>query len=748
MAGEEIKKTTVKLGGIALAANQGITWKFVSGVAPYKTTLTVHKKVWDTKLKQQKGKPLKLEITSASGKQTVIDQVYILQEAPSDSPYRASFVVSDKRWKWQYQLIVRDFNMVRKTGDRTAKLPKVPVETRVVVDKFDYLPYSLNGDTKWTAKDTVREIMSVIEDSKEGGSWRIDSFPIAEKKAPAGEFTIQGVSLRDPGDVALARMLSYIPGADVYINAEGKAVIYDATDIDALQKHFGNLPASTYSGENAVWIDRIKVRPNKVIVHYQREVEVVLEYRDDYGSTIADPNRDSPYLDNVIPTVDQSTTITEYDPGVGSRVTKVVPPGTWVRIDDWLKAMDADKPSGSCPWTFETIKTQWLVGDLEGVLGARGLDIDNDANISMRVQALRQHFRQTFRINRRYMERIRDIRAVRVALLDPLTGARAPAAVWGQATIVPSEKGKRMAVRNADPQSKKIYRIVDYLAPSDSPSVNVIETSPGPTRVNIIDKELGIFRLEWIVSPYGTDNSFIPCKLASQGTTTPKVPTRDMSLQGTEPIAVGARVESGSNSVHLATVLEYKVLLTIVPSSPNSELQFHREEVEAEDVSKLFQKELAIKDGDGPDLEVFVPPSEATARFAWYNDLVAPDTIKDLLGLRKGANQKVGIIGTDLPGLVIINHNRELSDHAISLATQVLAPYADNLQGTVATGIPAQEMKLVGNMSGAAIRVAQAPSAKVDAIHRFPGQQRPISRFAVMSDATRSIVLHTLTFKE
>lgn len=764
-----VKKASVTLGGVVLAANAAISWKLVTGVTPYTTPLSVHKSAWASRLKAQIGKPLDLLIVNGNGTRTTIKGVYILHELPSDSPNRVTFLVADKRWLWQYPLVVRDYNIPRKTGDRTAKFTSVPVEARETFDKYDYLAYSLDKDErKWTPKRAVEDVLEQIEGEKlaskkkkrkkgkrgplsQGKGWKIDSFPIETKGGGEGQFTLQNVMLRDQGNVALSRLLSYIPGAEIYIDVDGKAVVFDGTDLDAVEQHFSKLPPSTWAGEKAAYIDRKEIRPGTVIVHYQREVEVVFDFDDDYSSTTsADPNADAPYLENVIPTVDPETDLIVYDPEKKADVSTTVPPGTWVPVKQWLAAMDSFSPEDSLPWTFDTIKRHWLKGDLDGVLGGRGLDLDEEANVSMRIQALKQHFRQTFRINRRYMERIRNLLAVRVALLDPVTGARAPAAVWGQACVIPSTKGKLMGGRK-DPEKAKVYRNVDYLAPSTVGDTKIIDTAPGPTRVNMLDKELGIFRLEWITSPYGTVDSFVPCHLVgenSQGV--PKVITRDVAKQDTEPMGAAMKVEAGTNGIFLRSTMDYRVILTLIPAAPNNERQFHREEVKASDLPALFRKEFRIQSGDGPDLEVFVTPGEATARFAWDTDREATLTIRDLLGLKDADPETTGLEGPDLPGFVLINEKRHLTDHAKSFAAELLANFADNIMGTIATRVPERggKLRLVGNMSGTTLRVGAAPSAKVDVVHQFPGQQKPISRLGLMSETTRQLVLGTIPFKE
>ncbi len=743
------QKATVTLDGVPLAGTQTVAWRFVAGVTPYTAVFSVHRSAW-SRLASKKGQPLTLAITDSRGVETRIEHVYILHEAPSDSPHRAAFVVADRRWLWPYKLVVRDYNMPRKTGNRTALLDVVPVELQQAVDEYNFLTHSLNKGKKWTAQQAVVDVLELIEPDKAGPggqtpSHRVESFPIADTggHGVAGQFTLQGVALRDSGDVALSRLLSFVPGAEVYIDARGTAVVFNAADLTAVESFYRTLPESTYEGDAAVFVDRKKIRPRAVVVHYQREVECLFRFSDTYGGTAASLNRNLPYLENVLPTVDPKTTVTEFNAEAGKDVRKDVPPATWVRVDKWLEAMQETKPASSFPWTFDTIRIHWLKGDLEGVLGAKGLDLDPEANVSARVNALREHFRQTFRINRRYMDRIREILPLRVALLDPVTGTRGPASVWGQICIIPSRKDYMTSRAGADLTG--VYRNVDYLAPSAGGQKQIISTAPGPASVNIIDAEVGIFRLDWVASPYGLTDAYIPCHLVDGGTGgSAAVVSRDLAKQDSRPMGAGMKIESGTNGIYLKNSMRVSTLMTIVPAAPNNHWQFHQVTVEAKDVQAVFRKEFRIQSGEGPVLEVFVPPGEVTARFAWQKDNEATATIQQLLGLTN--EDDPGIKTDQLPGFVLANHTA-LKDHAISVAAEMLAAYADNVEGQVVTRVPDTGVKLVGNMSGASVRVSAAPSAKVDAVHQFPGQQRPISRLAVMAESTRRIVLGTIPFR-
>lgn len=743
----DLKKSKVTLGNVELAATAGLAWRFTVGVTPYQTVFSVHKSRWPV-LKGQKGQPLNLKITDSRGKVVSVNGVYILQEAPSPKPDLVSFIVSDKRWRWRYEFIARDYNMPRKTGDRTVLNPTLPVQAQITEDQFDFLPYSLKPpqNERWESRDVVEDILEQLEGQGVGAfGYRIESWPIKDTGGSnTGDFTVQGLTLRDAGDVALSRALSYVPGADVYINANGQAIVFDATDLQDMRQYIQQLPPDTYDGEKPEWIDRKAIRPRSVFVYYQREVETLFDYTDSYsGQTSSNPGRDTPFVENVCQTVEPATKVKVYDPVTGEDKEETVPIGTWVEMRKLLDAWDDDRPEGSLPYDFDTIKRHWLKGDLEAVLGAKGLDLDEDGNVAMRVQAIRQHFRQTFRINRRYVDNARSIRAVRVGVLNPLTGTRAPAATWTRNCIIPTRKGTYMATRSTeDPDKLKVFRNVDTLKESES-GKKLVETTPSAVRVTMVDEALGIFSLRGVVGPYGKEASYVPCLVVNNQNFDGFAPTRLLRKQDEEPIGLIV-VEAGTNGIFLSPTHAAKTILTMVPNGPNNRNQFHREEVSADDVASIFRSTFGIKNGTGPALHVFIPPGELTARYAIDDEDDAFDTTQGLFGVRtpEGLDPE-----DELPGFVFVNKEREIKNHAISVAAEMLAAFADNPQGNIATALPDGEVKIAGNTSSATVRVAGANSGKVDVVHSFPGQQRPLSRLAVMPESTRHLVLGILPFE-
>lgn len=739
-----IPKTTVRLAGFALAGNEPITWAFTVGTRPYVTKMTVTNGQWGAMKSLMDGKtPVSLIITDRS-RRIEIKELTILSEAANSSPHRTSFMVADKRWRWEYLLIARDYNMVKRSGDRM-NLSNVPIPGAVTADKYQYRGYSLDQGTKtWTPKEALKDLLEQLE-GDDGKGFHIGELPL---KGGKGQVPLQNTKFNDSGDVAMQRLLSALPGTEVWVDENGIVQVFDAADLKAAEEHFNSLPQSTWDGQKAEFIHRHAIRPEKIIVYYTREVEAVFEFDDNYGGTVGSKKKNDPVIENVIQTVDPVTTLENYfDFESGKIIPKAkVAAGTWVPVRQWLAAMEKERKAAnivSWPWTFKTIRRHWMIGDLAGALGAGGrFDTDDDGNVAARVSVLARDFRQAFRISRRYVERVQDIQAVRVGLLDPVTGAKAMAAAWGQMTIIPSTKGELSAYRK-NPKRKGIYRMLDTLPASGK---NLLTKVPLPLSVNMIDRDAGIFRLNFMASPYGLDARHVPCHLQHpSGKIT--VHTRDLRDQDSK--AVGDGFEVGTNAQLLANTAEFKVMLTIIPGAPNNKKRYHAIEVKAEDIDDLYRAELRIQGGKGPTLEHYVSQDENTARFQWSKDAQAKATLERLLGLNSDDPNKAGLVDdpktpadeSKMLGYILINgaeNQGQLVEHAKLVAAELMIPFADNLEGDVTTRLPgAGWTPLKGNMGGVSIHVSNAPSAKVVVSHQFPGQQRLIPRLALAADATR-----------
>ena len=112
-------KSSATLGGVALAASGAISWRLQAGTAPYTAVFQAKNEDWDQKLSRRKGQPLDLVIVDQRGVRSTFQGVNILHEAPSSKPSVTSFVVADRRWKWPYTFIARDYNITKLSASGT-----------------------------------------------------------------------------------------------------------------------------------------------------------------------------------------------------------------------------------------------------------------------------------------------------------------------------------------------------------------------------------------------------------------------------------------------------------------------------------------------------------------------------------------------------------------------------------------------------------------------------------------------------
>jgi len=731
-------KVRVTLGGVPLAANAPVTWRLQTGTEPYVGVFTVPRASWQQNLEQRIGKEVELSIEQPGGEKLTIKRLTLLHMVPTDDTARVSFAVADLRFWLHRKTVRRAFNMVRNSGTRTA-FTDGPGENQVVTDAPIYLPASMNKGKPWSAREALEDVLDeLVQD------WQIDKWPLTDEP---DDIDLQDLELADPGNVALATLLGHIPGAVLWVDPEGVVRIGDATDLKASDDRWIELETRTIEGEPGDFIDKKGIRPKRVRVQFERQLEVLLHGRDNYQATQSTGDENEGYLENVLPTVDLETDVDLLNPKTQTLERVTVPPGTWVPVKQWLEAMDRMRPSASYPWTFETIRELWIIGDLEGGLGARPeVDDNTEGVVAERVGALRAHFRQTWRLSQRWMDRISELLPIRAGLYDPFHGVRQPASVWGECCYNLSPKGGLIAdardPASGDQFSNRTWRT----RLGNSPSIVKIE--PSAATLEMVDAQQGIFRIAYRMPANGSVQAIYPCNTTNGGPGSGRVqgPWRDYSEQDHRGIGVGFRVDGNEAGVLLRDRLDFYVLLTLTPASPNSKRRLHSIDVEASDLM-LTHGSANYGEGDGQTLEVYVPPNQATARFAWDEDDAASSTLVDLLGLNEEDPTEAGrLIGDaeELPGFIWTNKEPELQQLARVIAAEQLLPYADAIQGTVVTELDASKANLAGAMAGVEVHVAAFPEGSVRMVHTFPGQAAPISRFGLLPKALRKTLFRTV----
>lgn len=740
----EAKKPEITLGDVYLSGSDSFSWKLSTGVAPYQTIASVHKSRWGD-IEKMLGKPQVLKISDGRGRTYNIRNVYPLHEVPSSTPNQRSFLISDLRWLLPYKLVVRDYNHTRKTGDRNSYGDAVPAETQQTVDVFGYLAVTLKESKfKWTGRTMIEDVLSQLFDNS--SDYFVDSFPLVGNPRGGGneqnQLNIQNVSIRDSGDAAIARAMSFVPGVDCYVSPDGTFRIFDATNFAVSEYIANELSKTTWDGNPSLKVSKKMLRPSAIIVHYQRKVEVAFTFSDDWSdSTRAAPLRDRAYLENVIPTTDISTEVNEYDPELNIYVRKPnIRQGTYIRAYEWVEAMGEKTPWAAFPWEFDTIRRLWVIGDLEGCLGARAdQDSDPRGRATSRVSALRDHLRVTFRVNKRFMDRVHEILPERVGVFDPVTGTKQHAGVWGQCCVLTANKALRITSHTNPTPANAYINIDNYPTPGNT----LLETPISTALVDVVDSKQGILRVQWLPWINGAVENIIPCLLTNENNQQ-TVPQRDLGVQDQFTIVPGTKIGEQSLDFMLSEKCKLAIIASVIPAAPNNRNQLHQESVTFDDIKDLIPNSGKVEPGEGPVLHLFVPPSEASARFGYKDEQFADITLSALLGLDSDDPNQAGItLGQPFDGYEFVNYESEIKPHARAVAAEAYSSFLDMQNGRLVTEMPGA-LKIAGNITSSGVVVGSAPSAKTMAFHEFTLSSKTLDRFSILPESVRHLILGTL----
>jgi len=364
------------LNDIPIAANGSVGWMQTTGPNPYTSEFMVHRSRWSD-VEELLGEPCTLRFKGLNGEVEVKD-VYPLHELPTNSPNRRMVLVADKRWLWPNKLVVRDYNITRKTGDKTMLLEEaVPIELAQFVDRFKYLTYSLYKEqTRWKARRVIEDVLNVLE-GKDG--FEISSVSLADGNGEDGTVSVQNLLLRDQGDKAISRALALIPGSQVTVDLDGTVRVFDGTDIDAAEAIYDELGPISQAGSYPRLIDRTVIRPKGYRVYTVREIEIRLDHQEDYDGTVTAPDKDDPFIENVLPLPDVVTEDITLRDEERNTYQVDAPQGTYAPVATslakWEDLRQASGVSSGLPYSFESIRKMWFQGGLNQAWVGNGEDI-------------------------------------------------------------------------------------------------------------------------------------------------------------------------------------------------------------------------------------------------------------------------------------------------------------------------------------------------------------------------------------
>lgn len=639
----------VRLGGEWLAVPKGaaLGWTVSYGVRPNAETFTTTKATADAILARADSQfptsrtrtadeppvgPIKLELLdqddegNAGARSVVVENLYVVVgNRPGLDFNSASLTVADRRILFATRFIEGSYNIRRKTGDyRLVKGVMEPIEKGIRVPDFAYRRSTLNPDTEepWTAKEVLEHVLEQLVGPAGFGFDGSTEFL---------EVPIEGLVLRDRGDQALARVLSFVPGAQVYADLDGRirvANIYDQSEEAVFDK------LGPPNGGHWRKVDRSPLRPSGYRILADREVELRFDLEEDGTLRSITRGREELYLENVI-----TNPLFELELENGELATQ----GELINLDDFIWAMNNLAPSSTLKRaagitiTRNEIRRNWL-GRWGGLLSHYALLANGSYDVarSKLLGALRNDFRRLFRILPQWRDKIRALLPRRAAVFDFETGTAPPAVV--HATYIRKVKPVGYVPVNDGKAAVNEDDFVDGVLASRDVS---------PFAVTVENPDIGVLRISPTLDQTGLAEDYI---LGN---------TKDGKLPGSQAGSIISWADC-----ELAENFKLAIILTAKQDSPNGIGRLHQEFVTPQEAAAKLKLGRSLRNA-GPVQELY--QSAEPARYAWMDNYA--DAIKEAF-----------YTGAAYPQVPLSNR-LEMREAALAMAAADYATRLDRVEG-------------------------------------------------------------------
>lgn len=641
------------LGGLSIIGS--VSWTLSDGTGPSTAEIAV---AGAPELLKGTAAPVDLRMDTRDAEETLIRDLYVLHQRPGSSPEVTVVLAADRRWLWERAHIARRYNMRRTVGVRRVGASGTPV-VDPVVDDVKYHPMSLKDQIRpWRAEEILRDVLNEVMSVERDHS---NAAPNIVIESSFDSLPVENLEIDDAGPDAVAQVLRFLPEAGITVDPDGTVRVYsraNGQDRRVVEDSGG----PTVGHGTIEYIDFRRIRPREVRVLFTTEHEVRFNFVEVGPGGTVSRRTDDRFMDNVLPLPDFTLTIG------GRTLTR----GTWVPINDDLFTAWGSIP-GYGSLDIDALRTAMVpYMDLWTPLRLAGLS-SPDADWASRIAALQQHWRRTYRINRRWLDRIHTINAYRVATIDPTTGTRAPAPAFADFAYMHSQRslfvqsGAQIAGAGGDIADLAVFLNVDGYADL------IDDAKPAPVRVSVVDRDQGIVRLDYLVDENRIFEMALPSKLDN-------CPTASIRIGTTtgRPYAFNMIEEGRSSVPELSADHSVAVLLTCTPAYPNDSRQLFALTRKPGDVAALLPSALRSGIGEalGPPMEVRIRPGMETARVAWKDDRATD--IERRFGVTEG--------DADISDLIV---NLGAGDRGASLdaiadaaAARVYAMFADRHLGS------------------------------------------------------------------
>lgn len=728
-----MKTTKATLGGFPLRAALPGGWTFTEGTTPSQMVMGLRPKDALALLAKNEN-PVDF-VFSSGGKTMTVRGLYVLHEVPDDNPNVKSVLVSDWRWMWANRNIERDYNIRREVGLKRY-INGLTDQTAVISPEIRYWEWSLRSGSvqgafeTWKVSDVLEDMFGDILDLDTKVRHKVSVLTGPSEKDMTDRTALENVSFHgDGGDAALNRMKSIVPGLGIKLDENSDVIVYrkDLSGPTTIAD-IGLGPISSASKSVFIKVNNRLMRPWRIRIRMEYEVELLAKAHEyAAGQTVAQDPQDL-YLVNVAPVPDPHLLVGGKD----------VCEGTWTIFGyegDGKGLLSAWNLVDDNIWTRLMIRQAMvpLGVDLFARLGLTGIENPYTSQVAHCTTA-NDHFRQTYQLSRFWMNRLKSMRPYRLSTINEQTGGRSPAICYSDYAIQPSLRGK--LVRSINDQyvfmNVRGYPADGKLFPQTN-KANPVQVAP--CRVEIINADQGIFRLNWKVDPYGNQQNVVPSRITN-------VP--NANLRGAGPISVDSVVEGfAQDQLPELNEEDHKaILFTASPASPNNNTRLYTIDITP---AMIKEKWAGIDIGDcvGPEMDIFIGPNVVTCKVGW-RDWAAQD-IKRLFGygVPKGAIPRP----PNIEQLILNNAptNSEtganIKDVALAFAAQMYVSLEDRIDGEqAATFNP--DVTLEGWMESVQHVVTSEPGSKTLTMVKFEQRRPRMSISEFMDSSMRRAIFH------
>lgn len=746
------------IGGVPIIADTAVRWKLREGVLPVIEDFHIRPIDHARLLAVARGRntvELVIDPQTPDGAQRVrFQKLYIIGFPQTDNPHVNAVRVADLRWLWPYTHVLRKFNIRRRVGAVREVpgpgKPGLPPELQRVFPQVWYAQWSLHPDrendlpprAKWKSREVLTEVIR--------GALQAELRYNGRTPVVAGEFTdefndipVEDLIVDDSGENAVRIALQYFPEMGLYVDEVGNVRIYPKAggEEEAVIRRIG----AEIMGEGHVQrVANDITRPSAIRVLFQREVEVRFDYQevDEAVTTTIGQEPDQTkvrFLENVVVVPDfrlQRVT----DAKFGAVQVFDAAQGTYISLDSALRAWSNVELNGGFPIgaTFggAVVIDHFFIQramvpfmDLWTGMALLGQAIP-DADWTARIAAIKRHYRRTFRINQRWLDRIASLRAYRVHTADPVHGSRARAVAYADYALLGSQRSF-LTDRNNLFAVMNIERGLGPGEPIEAGSV------PAPADVVVTDSDQGIIDIEFSVDPFKVYDSVLPGRVARGS-----LPTADIfqpTIRGKTNLFNARSKDRGRNQPpRLEEKHKMAVILTCIPASPTgkrADQQLHPITVLPGDIRPLLPAGArdSVVLNNGPVMDIKVNPSVEVARIRWRDS--SATEIEKIFGLTEGEPNLEGLVINEVPGNPV-ETGANIISIAQSIALRVYARLHDRLEGSMSGQM--KQIRPEGWIDEVQFNLETTGEATTQV--SLPEQVPEMDLFSFLDDATRRVI--------